>query len=352
MHLHRAARHHEAGVDLRRGRRRPLTTRLPALGAIAAAVVCSAVTGCGSAPGDPDTAASPSLAGEQISETLVTAGVMTRSDAEFLGVEWEELRSAAGSLPWQLVGAAGVRMAAACSGSGSPTVVYLNGFGAEAADSWAIPAVEQSARNRVCLFDRPGVGLSEARTGPAPHTSTPQMHADEMFALMDILGEDGPFLLVAHSYGGLVARTAATADPADVAGMVLVDASSPLAPLGEPWPGEGGLIDVSAVPGAVGGGPDMGGAPVVVLRAGVWNEFSPLAVGESQWEGFQRQAATISSNSVYAVVTASDHWIPMRAPDAVVAATTAVSQSVRDGNTALGRCPAGLADAGADCEPL
>ena len=317
---------------------------------LAGSMLCVAVTGCGSGSGDPDPGTSPSQVGESIPASRVAAGVMTQSDAQDLGMDWDRLRTAAGSLPWQLVSAAGVQMAVACTGVGSPTVVYLNGFTGEAADWWSIPAVAQSASNRVCLFDRPGVGLSEARSGPAPRTSTPRMHADEMFALMDALGDGGPFLLVAHSFGGLIARTAATTDPDGVAGMVLVDAASPLAPdLDQPWEGEGGVIDTSAVPGEVGAGPAMGDEPVIVLQAGVWNDSSPLAYTEAEWEAFQRQAATISSNAVYGVVDGSDHGIPARNPDAVVAATTAVSQSIRDGNAPLGDCPAGLARAGVTC---
>jgi len=324
-------------------------------GMVTGSMLCLALMGCGPESGYPDSAASPSLVGEPIPASHVTNHIWTQSAAQELGVDREELRAAAGGLPWQLVSAAEVQMAVACTGAGAPTVVYLNGFTGKAANWWSIPAVEQSASNRVCLFDRPGVALSEARPGPGPRTSTPRMHADEMYALMDSLGEEGPFLLVAHSYGGLIARTAATTDPDTVAGMVLVDTSSPLATdLDEPlaWVGEGGVIDTSAVPGEVGDGPAMGNEPIIVLHAGVRNENSPLAYSEAEWEAFQRQAATISSNAVYGVVDGSDHAIPARYPDAVVAATTAVSQSIRDGNAPLGECPAGLAEAGVVCAPL
>ena len=318
--------------------------------ALMGSLLLLALAGCGAGSGDPQTSTSPSLVGEPISATLVTSSLLTQADAEYVGMDWEELRAAAASLPWQLVSAAGVQMAVACTGTGSPTVVYLNGFEAEAANSWSIPAVEQAANNRVCLFDRPGVGLSEPRTGPTPHTGTTQMHADEMFALMDALGEDGPFELVGWSYGGLIARTAATSNPEDVTGLVLIDASSPLQTgLDEPWPGEGGVVDTSAVPSTVGDGPDLGGEPVIVLQAGVWNENSPLAFTEAEWETWQRQAATISSNTVYGVVVGSDHGIPLRNPGAVVAATTAVSQSIQDGHAPLGGCPPRLAESGVTC---
>ena len=177
---------------------------------------------------------------------------------------------------------------------------------------------------------------------------------------MDTVGEQGPFLLVAHSYGGLVARTAATLRPDEVAGMVLVDATSPLvlAPgspypdAAEPWPGERGPTDISAVPDLVGNGPDMGSAPVVVLQAGIWDDDSPLAfsdTGEADWEAWQRQAATLSRNAVHGVVVDAGHMIPMHNPDAVVAATTAAAASSRNGNAAMGECPAALGETGVTC---
>ncbi len=93
-------------------------------------------------------------------------------------------------MPWQPVSAAGVQMAVACTGTGSPTVVYLNGFAVEAANTWSIPAVEQAASNRVCLFDRAGRRAPSPAPGPR-RDEHPQMRADEMFALMDALGERG-----------------------------------------------------------------------------------------------------------------------------------------------------------------
>jgi pimeloyl-ACP methyl ester carboxylesterase len=90
------------------------------------------------------------------------------------------------------------------------------------------------------------------------------------------------------------------------------------------------------------------GAPVIVLQAGVRNGDSPLALsptGEADWEAWQGQAATLSSNAVYGIVDESDHMIPMRNPDAVVAATAASSESIRDGSAVMGECPVGIAAA-------
>ena len=260
---------------------------------------------------------------------------------------FERMRQVALSLPWRLADAGGVQQAVACTGDGSPTVVYIDGWDNAAAKTWPLAAAEQARSNRVCLFDRPGSGLSPARRGAAPH-STPEQHAQEMLDLLASLGETGPYLLVPWSYGGLVARAAATLHPEQVAGMVLVDSSSPLeSGWDEPLQGEDGIVDADTIAASVGGGPDLGDRPVIVLTAGQ-NEGMPEAMW-SEWQDLQAQAATISDNSVHAIVEESDHAIPMRNPQAIVAATTAVSDSIRNSNAPLQACPTALAAAGTTC---
>ena len=45
----------------------------------------------------------------------------------------------------------------------------------------------------------------------------------DLAGLLDRCGVEGPFVLVGHSFGGLIARVFEQRDPARVAGMVLVD---------------------------------------------------------------------------------------------------------------------------------
>ena len=188
---------------------------------------------------------------------------------------WDSLRETATSMPWRMVDAGGVQQAAACIGQGAPTVVYIDGWDSPAAQHWSLAAAQQAESNRVCMFDRPGMGLSPARRGAAPH-STPEQHADEMLDMLAVLGETGPFVLVPWSYGGLVARAAATQRPDQIAGMVLVDASSPLQEgLDEPWQGEDGIVDTDTIASTVGEGPDMGNRPVIVLQAGIEDPETP-----------------------------------------------------------------------------
>ena len=115
----------------------------------------------------------------------------------------------------------------------------------------------------------------------------------------------------------------------------------------EPWQGEHGIVDTDTIATSGGAGPDLGTRPVIVLTAGQ-NEGRAQAE-LTEWLNLQRQAATLSQNSVHAVVDAADHAIPMRNPAAVVAATTAVAESSRTANADLASCPEALAAAGATC---
>ena len=70
-------------------------------------------------------------------------------------------------------------------------------------------------------YDRAGLGGSD----PAPEPLTFQDHAHDLKDLLAAAQEPDPFILVAESFGGLVARAFARDFPQAVAGMVLVDSA-------------------------------------------------------------------------------------------------------------------------------
>lgn len=144
-----------------------------------------------------------------------------------------------------------------CRGTGVPTVVLISGKGNGAADwseildpadpahhagydavAWGKGELRRSnsavfpmvARfTRVCAYDRPGVRLD----GPDRSTPVAQPHpadqaADDLHRLLTAAGEARPYVLVPHSYGGLVAALFARTWPDAVAGLVMVDAATPL----------------------------------------------------------------------------------------------------------------------------
>jgi pimeloyl-ACP methyl ester carboxylesterase len=74
---------------------------------------------------------------------------------------------------------------------------------------------------RVCSYDRSGIGWSES--GTEPRTS-PRI-VKELHALLSDAGEEGPYVLVGHSFGGANVQLYASEYPEEVAGMVLVDSA-------------------------------------------------------------------------------------------------------------------------------
>jgi pimeloyl-ACP methyl ester carboxylesterase len=128
----------------------------------------------------------------------------------------------------------GRKMYLECRGTGSPTVVLVAGLRGSAED-WNIaekpgPRVfpEIAKFTKVCAYDRPGtpVGEQPSRSDPVPQPTTAENGVADLHALLSAAGEAGPYVLVAHSYGGLIGRLYASTYPDEVAGLLLVDALS------------------------------------------------------------------------------------------------------------------------------
>ena len=106
-----------------------------------------------------------------------------------------------------------------CTGKGSPTGVVENGLGDFSFD-WSLVQAQVSSLTRICTYERAGYAWSDP--GPKPRTFS-QLNLELRDAL-NKLGEQGPFVLVGHSFGGPVVRNFAITYPDKVAGVVLVDA--------------------------------------------------------------------------------------------------------------------------------
>jgi pimeloyl-ACP methyl ester carboxylesterase len=125
-------------------------------------------------------------------------------------------------MPGRLVNLGGLRLHLNCMGSGTPAVVMEAALGGSSI-SWSLIQPEVARLTRACSYDRAGFGWSEA--GPMPRTAG--RVADELRVLLDRGGVPPPFVLVGHSFGGLVMRIFAARHRSEVAGLVLVDPAHP-----------------------------------------------------------------------------------------------------------------------------
>ncbi len=195
-----------------------------------------------------------------------------------------------------------------CQGSGSPTVFIIPGKGSYA-QAWnyvvpqddpirsspydiigeaqlrpspeaAQPSVAKATQ--VCAYDRPNTrpdGNDQSTPVPQPHTV--QQDVDDVVALINAAHLPGPFVFVAHSYGGLILDLLARTHPDLVAGIVMVDGVSEYLPgLGTPvqnaaWerdsaqpsePGGEGILILEAI-AAVKDAPPLPKVPAIVLSA-------------------------------------------------------------------------------------
>ncbi|MFH8384851.1 alpha/beta fold hydrolase [Kitasatospora sp. NPDC018058] len=122
--------------------------------------------------------------------------------------------------PGRLVDVGGHRMHVLAEGEadGGPTVVWMPGGHAPGQDFRELHTM-LAARTRSVLVDRFGTGWSDV--GPFPRTTAGE--AEELLAALEGAGERAPFVLVGHSFGGLLVANVARRRPDLVAGLVLLD---------------------------------------------------------------------------------------------------------------------------------
>ena len=201
-----------------------------------------------------------------------------------------------------LVGAEGTRVHVRCVGQGDTTVVLIAGFGGDATGWVEVePAITPHAR--VCSYDRPGTGSSD----PATATATFSTQATDLHALLDTIGEPGPYVVVGHSFGGAEAVTFASLFADEVTGLVLVDASPTT------WPAA-----LCAVP-------DDGSEAAATVLGNCDGAFLPAGNSEhlDVAAAFAEVSEVVSLGSLpMAVVTATKRTLPAGLAEAEVARLT------------------------------
>lgn len=113
----------------------------------------------------------------------------------------------------------GAVLEAVVAGSGAVTVIFENGLGTPL-EAWDAVASRIALRTRTLCYDR----RRAAPAGSIAARSATDM-ASDLERLLAALALTPPYLLVGHSWGGVVIRMFAHRHPSDVCGLVFVDAT-------------------------------------------------------------------------------------------------------------------------------
>jgi pimeloyl-ACP methyl ester carboxylesterase len=105
------------------------------------------------------------------------------------------------------------------AGQGSPTVVFESGLGS-GKETWSAVFNSVAEHTRAVAYDRAGYGRSDG----ARSARNPLQMVRELRAMLVEEEIRPPYVLVGHSLGGTLVKLFARAYPAEVAGVVLVDA--------------------------------------------------------------------------------------------------------------------------------
>jgi pimeloyl-ACP methyl ester carboxylesterase len=261
----------------------------------------------------------------------------------------------------QMIDIGGRRLAVTCAGAGSPSVILETGLGAES-DEWTTVQCETSALARVMRYDRANRGVSDRVAGPR----TALDMIEDLRTLLRVSRMEGPYILVGHSFGGLLVRLYAHRYIEDVAGIVLVDAMHeeqfdvfgplfPPAASSEPveltrmrafWQGgwrspeaTAERIDFISSIRQAREVTSLGDIPLHVIIAGgfLTQPLVPPQFRErlqERWEALQKGFLTLSTRATYSLALSSGHFVQRDAPqiicDAIKDGLAAASQQPLD----------------------
>ena len=223
-----------------------------------------------------------------------------------------------------------------CAGEGSPTIILDAGLGAAGSDEWSAFAPKLDGLDtRVCMYDRAGNGLSDPRPTENQHP-TAGSQADELEALLKGANIEPPYVLVPHSYAGLVDREFADRYPDQVAGFVFEDVSTAweidLWPKWDPSPWIDGdqRIDIQTTRQQVLDAAPLGDRPSIVVSQTTYDEEGIPKWAAPIFAEQQDRLAALGDDVIHVRVEHTGHWIHREHPEVMVEAIAVVVDAVRN----------------------
>jgi pimeloyl-ACP methyl ester carboxylesterase len=265
------------------------------------------------------------------------------------------------TVPGTIVSVNGHDLHVFCTGTGSPTMLWISGGDS---GGWATSAQYLLGRlvqfGRVCTVDRLETGFSD-RTGEEDKIHW-MAYVDDIHAALAAAGETGPYVPVGHSYGGVLALIFDYAYPSQVPGVLTFAAAhadefaGPVRMPGDvPSCLDATCIyyeDIHAVKklnrGKVAG--SLGALPLVVISHDPSLDFWDDATYDDYWLKLSADTATASSNAVHVVSTGSSHAMPFTQSGLVIEAVRQVVDAAKAADNTLPACGKALTDLGGTCK--
>ena len=108
-----------------------------------------------------------------------------------------------------------------CNGSGKPFVFFETGFGSDSEVTWSSIVKQLPENFTACYYDRLGHGGSS----DVPRIFTTDEKSLLQESLIQHVAGENPVILVAHSYGGIIARRTAARENINLAALILLDSA-------------------------------------------------------------------------------------------------------------------------------
>ena len=250
------------------------------------------------------------------------------------------------TLPGSNVDVGGYSLYLYCTGAGSPTVILEAGLEGNSS-SWKQVQPEVAKFARVCSYDRAGLGNSDR--GPVPRDA--KLTTADLHTLLTKANIAPPYILVGHSFGGLLIRRYAFEYPDEVTGTIFVDALHedwwqdalallPADASNDPerlssfrnyllrdWRnplGNREVMEIPAVVEQVRETDGFGDLSITVLTAGIFNVLNPGLPPDLEtslanlFRELQSRLAELSTKGVQIIVSDSGHDMPRENPQAVI----------------------------------
>ena len=253
-----------------------------------------------------------------------------------------------------------------CKGSGKPYVMFESGYGDDSEQVWSSISEQLPDTFTSCYYDRLGHGGSD----DIPASFTTEQKAQVLASFIQHVAGDNPVIIVARSYGGIIARSTASKTNINLAALILLDSAhenqheilrgtfSPIATHVQVWHYADPILGISNIKNLFkhydstlaqrldqyyssfryarvmsayrneGGfftpledfNYDFGNLKMIVMshdREAYKASPRFYNVGD-KWAEMQKSIARLSHNSEHIVVKAATHNIPGDAPEAVI----------------------------------